>query len=267
MALLQLRSDLDIFSGYCKLDALKQHLCVVARRLRDSFLLLCDATKTLRQGAIEAKDIHAPLNCRRTSLRTLQWKPFFVVDVTTRLQSDFVALVHSLVEVKQHSNKVLPILVDENIHYRLCKMMYSKSYAQYNLALFLCLCPVLYAVWHPYKYAITVCSKRFFRLFVGLTQGRLPSGMEVYPHPKFIYIERLMTAPLVLVSSCKPSLERLKASTSDSRPNMSERHRTTIALVKGMVVLLLEYIPAQFLCGFRVRNCNWANQHHSIDAL
>ena len=129
MALLQLRSDLDIFLGYPKLDALKQRLPVVAGRLRDSFLGLCDATKTLLQGPTEAKDIRAPLYCRRTNLRSLQWKPFFLTDLTPGSQPDLVALVHLLVEVQQQSNKVLPILADENIHYRLCKMMYSTSYA------------------------------------------------------------------------------------------------------------------------------------------
>ena len=72
MALLQLHSDLDIFPGYPKLDALKQRLLVVARRLRDSFLGLCDATKTLFEVPIKAKDICAPLDCRRTSVRSLQ---------------------------------------------------------------------------------------------------------------------------------------------------------------------------------------------------
>ena len=126
---------------------------------------------------------------------------------------------------------------------------------------------MLHGVWHPYKYAVLVCYRHFFPLFVFLTQGRLPSGTEVYPHPKLIYMERVMAALLVLASSCKPALERLKASTGDARPDMSERQRTTIALVKGMVVLLLEYIPALFLCGFLVRNCNLANQQNSDDAL
>ena len=58
-----------------------------------------------------------------------------MTNLTTRSQPDLVALVHLLVEVEQRSNKVLPILVDENIHYRICKMMYSKLYASYNLAL------------------------------------------------------------------------------------------------------------------------------------
>ena len=40
-----------------------------------------------------------------------------------------------------------------------------------------------------------------------------------------------------------------------------------MALFKGMVVLLLDYIPAVFLCGFLVCNCNWANQQNSDDAL
>ena len=67
------------------------------------------------------------------------------------------------------------------------------------------------------------------------------------------------------VRPCKPALERLKASTGDARPNISDRLRTTIALVKGMVVLLLEYIPSLFLCGFLVRNYNRANQQNSDD--
>ena len=126
MALIQLSSDVDINPGYPKLDGLKQPLLVVVRRLRDSFVGLCDTTKTLLDGPIEAKDIHAPLDCRRTSVSRLQWKPFFLTALTTRCQPDLVALVHLLVEVQHQSNKVLPILVDENIHYRLCKMMYSK---------------------------------------------------------------------------------------------------------------------------------------------
>ena len=72
MALLQLCSDLDIFPKYPKLDALKQRLPVVAQRLRDSFLGLCDTTKTLLEVPIEAKDIRAPLHCRRPSVRSLQ---------------------------------------------------------------------------------------------------------------------------------------------------------------------------------------------------
>ena len=124
------------------LDALRQCLPVVAHRLRDSFLRVCDATKTLLLGAIAAKDIRAPLDCRRTSVCSLQSKPFFLTDLTTGSQPDLAALVHLFVEVQQHNNKVSPILVDENIHYRLCQMMY-KSYAQYNIALFLNRCPVI----------------------------------------------------------------------------------------------------------------------------
>ena len=169
--------------------------------------------------------------------------------------------------MQQQSNKVLPILVDENIHCRLCKMMYRKSHAQYNLALFFSRCLVLYGVWHPYNYAVTVCYRRSFPLFVFLTQGILHSGMEVYPHPKLIYMQRVMAALLVLVTSCKPALERLKASTGDARPDMSKRQRTTIALSKGWLYYSrsasLPYSSVVFL----VRNCNWANQQISDDAL
>ena len=180
------------------------------------------ATKTLLQGPIEAKDIHAPLDGKRTSVRSLQWKPFFLTNLTTKSQPDLVALVHLLVEVQPQSNKVLPILVDANVHYRLCKMMYRESYAKYNLALSLNRCPVLYGLWNPYKYAVTVCYKHFCPLFVLLTQRRLSSGTEVYPHSKLSCTDRDVAAILIVVNSCKPALERLKASNSNARPDMCE---------------------------------------------
>ena len=117
MALLQLCSDSDRFLGYPTFDALKQRLPVVAQRLRDSFLGLCDTTKTLVQGAIEAKDVRAPLDYKRTIVYSLQCKPFFL-DLTAGLEPHLVALAHLFVEMQQQSNKVLPILVDENMHYR-----------------------------------------------------------------------------------------------------------------------------------------------------
>ena len=80
-------------------------------------------------------------------------------------------------------------------------------------------------------------------------------------------MERVMAALLVLVSSCKLAFQRLMASTDDARADMSQRQRTTIALVKNMDVLPLECLLALFLCGLLVRNCNSANQEISNDAL
>ena len=47
------------------------------------------------------------------------------------------------------------------------------------------------------------------------------------PTPKLIYMERAMVALLVLVSSCKPGLERLQASTVDACPDMFQRNKGT----------------------------------------
>ena len=65
-----------------------------------------------------------------------------------------------------------------------------------------------------------------------------------------------MATLLVMVSSCNPAMEHLRVSTDDAHLDMCERQRTTIALVKGMVVLLMEYIHALFVCGFLVLSWN-----------
>ena len=139
--------------------------------------------------------------------------------------------------------------MDETIHYRLCKMLYNKSYAEYNLPFFFNPFSGVVRPVAPLSISGDCLLQTLFPFVTFLTQGRLFAGMEVYPHPKLIYMERVMAALLVAVSSCTPALARLAASTGDARPCMSPIQRTTVAKVKGLVVLLMEYIPALFLCG------------------
>ena len=60
---------------------------------------------------------------------------------------DLVSIIHGLQEVHQHTQHRLPLLVDENIHYFVLKLVYSISYARYNVPLFITRTPVVY-VWH-----------------------------------------------------------------------------------------------------------------------
>ena len=61
--------------------------------------------------------------------------PFFLTDLTVSASPDLVSIIHGLQEVQQHTQRRLPLLVDENIHYRVLKLVYSISYARYNVPL------------------------------------------------------------------------------------------------------------------------------------
>ena len=58
-------------------------------------------------------------------------------------------------DLAQHTRPVVPVLCDENIHYRICKMMYGEKTTGWNVRLFLRSNPILYGFWHAYKSCVT----------------------------------------------------------------------------------------------------------------
>ena len=46
---------------------------------------------------------------------------------------------------------VAPVLVDENIHYRVYKLAWSTPFAAWRVPRFLQVVPPLFGIWHAYK--------------------------------------------------------------------------------------------------------------------
>ena len=61
----------------------------------------------------------------------------------------------------------LPLLVDENIAYRIQKLCYAEPMQRWDVRGALQQLPVLYGVWHPYKYVLTLVHRRFAFLIPG----------------------------------------------------------------------------------------------------
>ena len=94
--------------------------------------------------------------------------------------------------MQQQTHHRLPLLNDGNIHYCVLKLIYSIAYARYNWPLFITRTPPVYGTWHPYKYCVTLCYRRFFPLFTYFLYGSLNSGATVPTFPKLIYMERMI---------------------------------------------------------------------------
>ena len=75
----------------------------------------------------------------------------------------------------------LPLLVDENVHYRVCRLLYIPAFQKWNVQDWLCGVPLLYGVWHAYKMTLTVVYRAFYPLLVQLEQTTEPMvGMKVW---------------------------------------------------------------------------------------
>ena len=66
-------------------------------------------------------------------------------------------------------------------------------------------------------------------------------------------MERVLGGLLILGSACILAMERLALCIGDPHANMSHTKSITETPVDGMLVVLLEYRPAFFICDFLVR--------------
>ena len=76
-------------------------------------------------GAIEICDIRCPLDTKRFRVSSPQWEPMMMSDLTVSATPNLVKILHGIQSLQQRTEHHVPLLVDENIHYRLLKSVYS----------------------------------------------------------------------------------------------------------------------------------------------
>ena len=102
---------------------------------------------------------------------------------------------------------VLPLLVDEKVHYATMRLLYGRPLWDYDVHGWLCKIPVLYGVWHPYKHALTLVHRHFFPIFALLEMTGAPSlGSNVKVQRKVLYMEKICATLLLLTPEIMPGL-------------------------------------------------------------
>ena len=97
-------------------------------------------------------------------------------------------------------------LFDESNYFRIPKIVNGLSYSRCNLGRFLGRLSPLYAIWHPYKYAVTTCHAVFLPLPLYAVHGKLPDGHEIPTSRKLIFEERLFASLLVITHEVQDML-------------------------------------------------------------
>ena len=69
------------------------------------------------------------------------------------------------------TRRIVPHLIDMEIFYAVLKMSYRASHAPWHVDQFLLGHPLMYGVWHPYKYRVEMTYKAFIPIPKFLEQG------------------------------------------------------------------------------------------------
>ena len=125
---------------------------------------LGNEVKTLSQQPLDFDRVRAPCDVRRLGVRNLGWTPWSVNGENVGASGGLLKSMTIVIEMQRCSGKIMPILLDVNVYYRLLKLMYHGDVVSLNLRGAMQQHPLVFGLWHAYAH----CVKRTFMVFRSL---------------------------------------------------------------------------------------------------
>ena len=182
LAVLLLRDAPRYWHGHPSLEDLERRVPIVACMLGNTEGTFARILHDLGFASTRpvVRNIRAPLDIiRPVPAKRPHWRPLCLSKEKVSGNLSLLNLLQFTRDLAQHSRPVVPVLCDENIHYRICKMMYGEKTTGWNVRLFLRSHPILYGFWHAYKFCITQMFRSFWPIVTFFRKGLLRSGDTV----------------------------------------------------------------------------------------
>jgi hypothetical protein len=248
------------FDGHPSLLQLYQRVEEMSVLLRTSADTLLACANRWRDALHD--DVRVPMDIRRRDVRSLQWRPLALLGVNCSATEALPVLIRTAVDMHAVTRKPVPVLLDINLHYRLCKCLYAVSHAPFAFSRAMQSMPLLFGVWHPYKYVCMQVYATFFSVLAPVIATLTGTTDQVSNRPKLMYKERLFAGLLL----CTPAVRELILATLGALQQQSAAHPAVGKLavgfqqMQGLWWLLSQWIPVCFHIGFLVRDCTWAGR-------
>ena len=267
MAVLQLKQRPTYWAGHPAVEDLEVRITTVARALQQRGRRI---PQTLRDMGYadgctpDTGNVRAPLDVRRdaTTVQAPVWRPFALSKEKVTGGVGLLNLLHFAKDVAQQTNRVLPLLVDENIHYKILKLLYGAKNQRWNMRAYLRYVPVVYGVWHAYKFVVTHTFRVFWPILTYLRKGLLRPGSTILSYPKLIVMEKTIAA-LMLATPRILRLYRRKAQAATAISGRDTAHANRAAVANAVLHLLSECCPLLLYLGHVVRECNWSGGNNN----
>lgn len=91
LALLHI-TELLAFPGHLSLATVISSITSLARVLSRSHKALNDVISVISHDPLTTDDVRVPLDIHRTGMRSLQWRPYMLTDLTVSSQVDLVQI-------------------------------------------------------------------------------------------------------------------------------------------------------------------------------
>lgn len=269
-----------VFGGHLDLITMVRMLDAVVALTNDSVHALHGKVLNVLRCGLRHDVMRVPLDVQRQNMVSLQWRPYLLSGLVVSANLDLLKLMRIIEALQVRTTQTMPLLVDENIHYRLLRLLHGQDVMRFNVAGWMRHIPLLFGIWHGYKHTLLVLYRAFFPIFALLECAAVPVvGQAPRSERKVLYLEKLFGAMLLAGQVVLPMIQaRLR--------QLQEEHRERVAALRnldpnricecdedirafpphvhmslqqllGLRNLLEHYLPLMFSLGYRVRTCAW----------
>ena len=266
IAVLQLKQGPTYWAGHPAIEDLAARITTVARALRQHERRIPETLRDMgySDGCVpDTGNMRAPLDVRRDT-RTVQapvWRPFALSKEEVTGGVGLLNLLQFARDTAQQTNRVLPQLADQTIHYRILTFLYGAKTQQRNICGYLHYVPVVYGVWHVYKYVVTHTFRVFWPILIYLRKGLLPPGSTILSYPKLIVMGKTIAA-LMLATPRILRPYRRKAQAATAISGRDTAHANRAAVTNAVLHLLSEWCPLLLYLVPLVWKCNWSGENN-----
>ena len=252
-------TDLCPFPGHPSLVTVLGHLDSAVHSTATTLRSLNDVTRVSLDA--EPEFIRVPLDIKRDNVRSLQFRPLLLTDLTTGGILDLLHMLQEIQDIQRHTRRPMPLIIDLKIHFHFVRFLYEESYVQYNFHEHLSMLPCMYGAWHPYKHTALEVYKAFFPIFAALENCNLQVDGMVYHHRKLLHIEKVVAALLLVGNSIRVRIQRKLEWLKLAPASLSSvQVDSATCWLQGLQSLLFSYVRALFALGVQVRYYNWSGQ-------
>lgn len=160
MAVLHITS-IPLFPGYPCLGDVLDNVSNVAGRIAAASARLIGGVDMIVGEGLRPEWIRVPLDVHREGMRSLQWLPYILTEESVSSQLDLLSILESIRSLHNQTRRVVPLLVDMDIHYRILKLIYGSGNVDRDFTRSMSQTPVLYGVWFG--------GSCFFRIYCNAT--------------------------------------------------------------------------------------------------
>ena len=187
------------------------------------------------------------------------WRPLALSKEKVTGSVGQLNLLHFAKDTAQQTNRVLPLLVVGNIHYRMLKFLYSAKNQRWNMRAYLRYVPVGYGVWHALKFVVTHTFRFLWPILTYLRKDLLRPGSTILSYPKLIIMEKTIAALMLATHRVLcPYRRKGQAATAISCLDTVQANRAAVG--KAVLHLLWEWCPLLLYLGHLVRECNLSGE-------